>query len=162
MASIVIQPERPDHPAVAGLLAALDDYLGSLYPPEENHILGVADLLVPSVLFLAAFDGDEIVGCGAVRRMPGEPATEGAAYGEIKRMYVKPQARGRRIAERLLAALEDSLGGHGIDRSLLETGSRQPQALRLYERAGYRARAPFGGYEENGTSLFLEKRLMPA
>lgn len=159
MNDIHIRPTRPDHPQVVALLAALDDYLASLYAPEDNHILDVQALLAPEVHFLAAWQGDRIVGCGAVRRMPAEPETAGAPYGEIKRMYVDPELRGRRLAERLLQALEDGLVTEGIGQALLETGSDQHAAVRLYERCGYVRRGPFGGYPDNGLSVFYGKRV---
>jgi putative acetyltransferase len=156
---IVIRPERPDQPEIAGLLRELDAYLGSLYAPQDNHILGVQALLAPEVVFLAARAGGAAVGCGAARRMPGEAATGGVPYGEIKRMYVRPGSRRHRIGARLLLALEDSLLRQGLGRSLLETGRDQTEALQLYERAGYARRGPFAGYPDNGLSLFYEKRL---
>ena len=55
--------------------------------------------------------------------------------------------------------LESVLPVHGIDRALLETGAAQAAAVRLYERSGYRRRAAFGGYPDNGLSLFFEKAL---
>lgn len=154
-----IRPTRPDHPQVVALLAALDAYLASLYAPEDNHILDVQALLAPEVHFLAAWQGETIVGCGAVRRMPAEPETGGQPYGEIKRMYVDPALRGQRLAERLLQALEAQLAGQGIRRALLETGSDQHAAVRLYERCGYVRRGPFGGYPDNGLSVFYEKQV---
>lgn len=159
-ADIVVRPERADHPQVLGLLQALDRYLGELYEPEANHILDLPSLLAPHVAFVVAEQGARIVGCGAVRRMSGEAATTGAAYGEVKRMMVLPEQRGRRIGERILAVLENGLRAGGIDRALLETGARQTAAVRLYERCGYRRRGPFAGYPDNGLSLFLEKRLV--
>lgn len=153
------RPTRPDHPQVRALLTALDDYLAGLYEPEDNHILGVEALLAPEVVFLGAWQGDRLVGCGAVRAMPGEPETGGAAYGEIKRMYVDPTVRGQRIAVRLLLALEDAACARGLGTAMLETGRDQHEAVRLYERAGYVLRGPFGGYPDNGLSLFYEKRL---
>lgn len=159
MTDILIRPTRPDHPQVVALLAALDEYLASLYAPEDNHILDVQALLAPEVHFLAAWQGDRIVGCGAVRRMPAEAETGGVPYGEIKRMYVDPALRGQRLAERLLHALEDALAAEGIGQALLETGSDQHAAVRLYERCGYVRRGPFGGYPDNGLSVFYEKRV---
>lgn len=158
-ADIVIRPERPDHPQVVAMLSALDDYLATLYAPEANHILSVQELLDPSVRFLVACDGDTVAGCGAVRLMPGERDTGGERYGEIKRMYVRPEQRGRRIAEALLATLEDTLLAEGLQLSLLETGEAQTQAVRLYERCGYVRRGAFGGYPDNGLSLFYAKVL---
>lgn len=159
MTELSIRPTRPDHPQVVALLAALDEYLASLYAPEDNHILDVQALLAPEVHFLAAWQGETIVGCGAVRRMPAEPETGGQPYGEIKRMYVDPALRGQRLAERLLQALEAQLAGQGIRRALLETGSDQHAAVRLYERCGYVRRGPFGGYPDNGLSVFYEKQV---
>jgi putative acetyltransferase len=161
--SIVIRRESPDQPDVRAALAALDDYLGSLYPPEANHILDVEALLEPSVRFFVARDGaaavGTLVGTAAVRCMPGEPATDGAPYGEIKRMYVNPARRGERLGVRLLATLEDTLRAEGVRLALLETGRDQHEAVRLYERAGYRPRAAFGGYPDNGLSVFYGKVL---
>jgi putative acetyltransferase len=106
-----------------------------------------------------AEQSQRIVGCGAVRRMRAEAATAGRPYGEIKRMMVAPALRGQRIGERVLDSLEAVLRAEGIDQALLETGDRQTAAIRLYERCGYRRRAAFGGYPDNGWSVFLRKAL---
>lgn len=156
---IAIRPERADHALVQPLLAALDAYLASLYEPEDNHILGVQALLAPEVDFLVAERDGALVGCGATRRMPGEPATSGESYGEVKRMFVQPAQRGQRIAERLLGLLEARLLARGVKLATLETGRDQTEAIRLYERCGYVRRAPFGGYPDNGLSVFYQKRL---
>jgi putative acetyltransferase len=157
--TVEIRPERPDHPQVAALLAELDAYLASLYAPEANHILDLPGMLAPEVRFVAAWQGGRVIGCGATRRMPGEPATGGQPYGEVKRMVVAPPARGRRVGARLLAELEAGLVAQGLRLALLETGRDQHQAVRLYEGAGYRQRGPFAGYPDNGLSLFYEKAL---
>lgn len=154
-----IRHERPDHPQVQALLRRLDDYLGSLYPPEANHILGLEALLAPEVTFLAAWHQDIIVGCGAVRTMPGEPQTEDEPYGEVKRMYVEPSFRGLRMGSRLLSSLESHMHANGLRWSLLETGKDQHEAVRLYARSGYLPRGPFGGYDDNGLSVFMAKPL---
>lgn len=159
LSDILIRPERPDHPEVTALLAELDAYLATLYEPEANHILDVQALLGADIDFLVADDGERLVGCGATRRMPGEPDTDGEAYGEIKRMFVHPAARGKRIAQRVLAVLESRLKSAGVTLALLETGRDQHEAVRLYERCGYGRRAEFGGYPDNGLSVFYEKRL---
>jgi putative acetyltransferase len=74
-------------------------------------------------------------------------------------MYVDPACRGQRIGARLLDALEHSLRARSITLALLETGRDQLEAVRLYERHGYRRRGTFGGYPDNGLSLFMEKVL---
>ena len=153
-----IRPTPPDHPQVQALIGELDAYLLSVYPPEENYLLDLSGLMRPEVTFLGAWQGDTLVGCGAVRTMPGEPATEGQPYGEIKRMFVAPSHRGERIGARILAALETVLHAQGIDRALMETGEELAQATRMYRAAGYVERKEFGEYPDNGSSLFLEKR----
>jgi putative acetyltransferase len=166
MAQPLIAPERvdihiesADQPAVRALLAALDDYLGSLYEPQDNHILSVDELRSPQVHFLVARRLGRAVGCAAFRRMPGEAATGGRPYGEIKRMMVEPAARGGGIGAALLECLERQLVDEGLRLALLETGEAQRQAVRLYQRCGYGRRAAFGGYPDNGLSLFFEKAL---
>ena len=156
---IVIRRERPDQPDVMALLAELDRYLESLYEPEANHILDVHQLLQPEIAFYVARDEGRPVGTAAYRRMAGEAATGGQAYGEIKRMYVDPAMRGRRLGVRLLATLEDGLRAEGIRLALLETGRHQTEAVRLYERGGYTRHGAFGGYPDNGQSLFYGKHL---
>ncbi|MCD0418289.1 GNAT family N-acetyltransferase [Rubrivivax sp. JA1024] len=156
---LTIRPERPDQPEVAALLEQLDAYLASLYPPEANHILDVQALLAPDVYFQVARRAGRLVGIGAFRRMPGETATAGEPYGEIKRMFVPPAERGQRIAEKLLNSLEDRLRTESYRWALLETGVDQHEAIRLYERCGYERRGAFAGYPDNGLSAFYAKAL---
>lgn len=156
---LTIRPERPDQPEVAALLEQLDAYLASLYPPEANHILDVQALLASDVYFQVARRAGRLVGIGAFRRMPGETATAGEPYGEIKRMFVPPAERGQRIAEKLLNSLEDRLRTESYRWALLETGVDQHEAIRLYERCGYVRRGAFAGYPDNGLSAFYAKAL---
>jgi putative acetyltransferase len=153
-----IRPTLPDHPQVPALIAELDAYLCTVYAPEDNHILDLASLQHPAVTFLAAWQGDAVVGCGAVRTMPAEPETGGRPYGEIKRMFVSPAQRGARAGAKILAALETVLHAQGVDQTLMETGEELAQAARMYRAADYVERGAFGGYPDNGVSLFLEKR----
>jgi putative acetyltransferase len=165
--TIGIQQERPDQPDVVALLGALDRYLLSLYPAEAVYNMSVQELLEPEVRFLVARDlalapapePGRIVGTGAYRRRPGESATGGERYGEIKRMYVDPTVRGKRIGSRLLQALESAMLEDGIELALLETGPEQTQAVRLYERSGYTLRGSFGGYPDSPMSAFYAKVL---
>ena len=156
---LIIRAESPDQPDVRALLADLDSYLASLYPPEANHIVDVQGLLAPEVSFYVAREGSQAVGTGAFRRMGGATETDGQPYGEIKRMYVDPAFRGRDIGIKLLDVIERQLRQEGIRLALLETGGQQTQAVRLYERCGYTPRAVFGGYPDNGLSVFYGKAL---
>jgi putative acetyltransferase len=158
---LLIRSESPDQPEVLALLRDLDDYLGSLYAPQDNHILEPAALRSPQVHFVVARVDGVAVGCGASRRMPAHADSGALAYGEIKRMMVHPAARGQGVGAALLARLEQQLRADGLSLALLETGAAQGQALRLYERSGYRRRPPFAGYPDNGLSLFYQKRLQP-
>jgi putative acetyltransferase len=146
-----IETESPRAPEVRELIEALDRYLASLYPPESNHLLDLDVLSAADVrLFVARLKG-EAIGCGAVRIL--------ADYAEIKRMFVKPSARGLRIGSRLLARLEMHALHEGLRVVRLETGVHQVEALQLYRAAGYRERGPFGAYRIDPLSLFMEKVL---
>ncbi len=148
--------EDPDQPDVHALLAEADRYYAGLYPPEENHLLDVATLKTAETAFFVARQGDVLLGYGAVVRRGRDP---GGLWGEVKRMYVAPVARGKRIGKALLDALEAHARRQGIRCLRLETGNRQPEALGLYRAAGYGDIPPFAGYGPSDYSLFMEKRL---
>jgi len=106
-------------------------------------------------VFLLARDAETAVsvGCGALRRL------DEVTY-EIKRMYVTPAWRGRRIGEVLLRALEEAAVSRGALRMRLEAGARQPEALRLYERCGYQRIERFGHYVNCAASICFERVLV--
>lgn len=83
----------------------------------------------------------------------------GPGVAEIKRMYVRPRARGRKVGRRLLAELEERAAALGVRRLVLETGVRQREALRLYHRAGFVEVERFGEYVDSPLSVCLAKRL---
>ncbi|MDG6908502.1 MAG: GNAT family N-acetyltransferase, partial [Nitrososphaerota archaeon] len=83
---VEIKQERADTPEAMRMLDELDRYLISLYPPESNHLLSISELLEPNVSFFVARMNGTAVGCGALLIKSG--------YGEIKRMFVKPEKRG--------------------------------------------------------------------
>ncbi|MCO5733820.1 GNAT family N-acetyltransferase [Rhizobium sp. SSA_523] len=151
-ADIVIRKETPRQPDVARLLALSDAYAASLYPSESNHMLPVDALDNPAVSFFVARRGDTVLGCAA---LVGQAERE----GEIKRMYVDSDARGLKLGRRLLEALESEARRRGITVLRLETGIYQPEAIGLYRKAGYRDIEPFGSYQADPLSLFMEKTL---
>lgn len=110
------------------------------------------DVTIPRSVFLIGRLGGWAVACGAVRLLEGD-------VGEVKRMYVEPAARGRGLAKRLLAALEDVARNMGYVALRLETADRQPEAIRLYEPAEYHRIEPFGLYVGSERSACFEKRL---
>jgi putative acetyltransferase len=149
--SLAIAIERPDGPDVLPLLAAGDSLSASLYPAESNHMLGVRALLDPAVTFFVARAAGRAVGCCALVRKDG--------YGEIKRMFVDEAARGQGVARRLLAVVEQAARSAGLSALKLETGTRQLEAQRLYRSSGFRDIPPFGQYEADPWSVFMEKAL---
>jgi putative acetyltransferase len=150
--SVTVQVGDPASPAVRKLLEQLDRYLDALYPPESNHLLSVESLRKPNVVFLTARVDDQVVGCGAFVNQVGD-------YGEIKRMFVLPEFRGLKIGHHLLEQLETLARASGLKVARLEIGVSQPEAMQLYQRAGYQRRGPFGSYAEDPLSIFVEKAL---
>lgn len=147
--------ESPDQPAVIALIAELDAYLLTRYPPESVYALDLATLKQPPVKFaVVRDDAGAAIGCGAVVLTPD--------YGEIKRMYLRPECRGQGAAGRLLRMLEDEARAAGCPRMTLETGPAQPPALALYTRHGFHRCAPYGDYRDDPLSVFMEKPLAGA
>jgi putative acetyltransferase len=144
----------PADPRARLLLDESDVYMASLYPPQSNHLEGVEALQQANVLFVGACIGEDLAGCGAVKTL-----SDDGVYGEIKRVFVPPHYRGRGISRAIMAFLEQHLIGRGVRIARLEMGAQQPQAMGLYRRLGYRERPPFGKYQPDPLSLFMEKRL---
>ena len=92
------------------------------------------------------------MGCGAVMHDP-------RGWGEIKRMYVRPELRGRGVAGRILAALEEAARARDIALLQLETGVRSLDALAFYRSAGFSERGPFGDYTPDPNCVFMEKMI---
>jgi putative acetyltransferase len=149
---VTIQIERPDQPDVVALLAASDRYTAALYPAESNHMLDVAGLLLPEVTFVVARLDGKALGCASLVKKSDD-------YAEIKRMYVDDAARGSGLGKRLMAALNEQAGHLGVDYLRLETGIHQPEAIALYHRDGFSDIGPFGDYQPDALSIFMEKRL---
>jgi putative acetyltransferase len=142
---------------VADLLRQSTEYASSLYPAESNHLDDVDELSRDNVYLVGAFCHQTLVGIGAVKRLAHD-----VAYGEIKRLYVVPAQRGQGLAKRIMDELEDHLRQRGIGVARLETGIYQPEALGLYKKLGYRVREPFGEYQPDPLSVFMEKRVARA
>src|SRR6185436_3965855 len=150
--AVLIAPERPDHPDAVALMAELDALLEPLYPRESRHGFSVQKLIAESVAFFLIRTDEAAAGCGGVQLF-------GSHYGEIKRMYVRPQFRGKGFAKKLLTHLEDYTRGHGVKTLRLETGIHQPAAIGLYERMGYQRIRPFGNYTDDPLSRCYEKHI---
>lgn len=144
--------ESPDQPDVIALVADLDAYQDTLYPPESRHALDIASLKQSNVLFAVARDSEgQAIGCGAIVLNP--------EFGELKRMYVSPRGRGQGVAKKLMAMLELRAVNSGCKVIRLETGPYQHEALALYASAGYQRRGPFGDYTDDPLSVFMQKHI---
>ena len=147
-----VSVESPTSGEAADLLKALDDELLARYPRHAIHGVNLAELEGGQGFFVVARLDGQAVGCGAVRNL--EPGV-----GEVKRMYVTPNARRQGVAQAVLAKLETTARELGMHTLRLETGTRQPEAIRLYERQGYRRIPCFGEYVSDPFSVCYEKVL---
>lgn len=146
---LAIHPVSPRDPRAVALLSESHALMNALFPAEENHYLDVDALCAEGITFFGAEEGGELLGCAALVRRDG--------YGEVKSMFVAPEARGIGVARRLLAHLERAAQAEALPLLRLETGDRLAAAVSLYEGQGYRRCGPFGGYVANGSSVFYEK-----
>ena len=102
---------------------------------------------------VVAYDGDEAVGCGAVKEYSSDSM-------EVKRMYVPPQHRGKGIASIILKELESWCKELGYKKCILETGKKQPEAIELYKKNGYIIIPNYGQYSTVANSVCFEKSLI--
>ena len=128
--------------------AAMAD-LAQRYGSGDGNPVDAVEFDPPEGCFLVAYRDGQPVGCGGWRTL-SHYADEAAAadVAEIKRMYAVPAERGTGLAGQLLAAVEDSAREHGMTRMVLETGRRQPEAIRFYEKCGYLPIANYGYYRD--------------
>jgi len=99
-----------------------------------------------------AFEDGRAVGCGAIKKYTSETM-------EVKRMYTKPEDRGKGIASQVLAELEEWAREMGYKKCILETGKRQPEAIGLYRKNGYKSIPNYGPYDGVENSVCFEKAL---
>ncbi len=149
-----VRGEQLSSAAAVALVTALNTELSGRYPNRLDCHFDLAEEEVAAGrgMFVVASIGDTDVGCGAVRLIDDDVA-------ELKRMFVVPELRGRRIAAVVLSALEDKARALGANRIVLETGIRSPEALALYGRAGYHEIEKFGPYVASSVSVCMGKDL---
>jgi putative acetyltransferase len=155
MGEVAIAREDPRQSEVIELVSELDRMFEALYPAESNHLLDIETLASPEVRFFVVRERGKALGCGAlwIHR----------DYGEVKRVYVKPSARGRKLGHMILRRLEEEASELGLVLLRLETGVNQPEALSLFKAQGFAQCGAFGEYpEDDPNSVFMEKRLPKA
>lgn len=147
--------DKPTSDARA-LIEELEADLASSYEAEQRHGLDIDRIFKPSIAFFVAYVDDEPIGCGAIAFESG--------YGELKRMYVRPNFRGRGVVQAMIAQLESEATARAVKRLTLETGDVQHAAIRAYERAGFVRCEAFGDYGSMppaaiARSVFFEKQI---
>lgn len=146
----IITPEHPASQDASALIAELDAHLEPLYPRASRHGFSVQKLIADSVAFFVIRDGDTPAGCGGIKLF-------GTEYGEIKRMYVRPEFRGRSFGKLMLDHLAAYAKSNGVGILRLETGIHQHAAIRLYEQVGFQRIPPFGEYKDDPVSRCYER-----
>jgi ribosomal protein S18 acetylase RimI-like enzyme len=149
---VAISAEHPDSADAAGLILELEAHLASLYPATSRHGLSVERLVAEKVDFFVLRSDGTPAGCGGILFVDGE-------YGEIKRMYVRPEFRGLGLGRRILEHLTGHAMSHGMTLLRLETGIHQEEAIALYERQGFHRIPPFGPYTDDSLTVCYEKRV---
>ena len=137
--------------------ALLEEHLRSMHslsPPESVHALDLAKLRRPDITFWTAWDGDVLVGCGALKELD-------RSHGEIKSMRTPETLRRRGAGRAILEHLLDVARARGYERLSLETGSSTAFAAahKLYESVGFARCGPFADYVLDPHSVFMTLRL---
>ncbi|WP_091449678.1 GNAT family N-acetyltransferase [Actinokineospora iranica] len=147
-----IEVRRYDHPDSARLIDEVQQEYVIRYGGVDETPVDAAEFAPPRGLFLVGYLDGTPVATGGWRGHDGGDA-------EMKRMYVTPAVRGRGLARAVLAELERTAYAAGHRRLILETGLRQPEAIALYESAGYTPVTPFGHYADATEAYHLGKPL---
>ncbi len=154
MSLVTINRTTAADPVFVALITELDADLWSRYQPYQAKYDGFNKVDTTARVVIAFLD-QQPVGCACFRPMADDEAVE------IKRMFVRPEARGRGIALAMLNALETWASEDGFPVARLETGNKQPEAVGLYEKAGYSRIANYPPYVGFETSMCMEKLLIP-
>lgn len=156
--ALTIASEDPRAGDALVLWQEMDEFVKTTYPEDEENgvIPTTVDALATKGEFLVARIDGEAVGTGTLMPLAIEPL---GSVMEVKCMYVRPAARGKRVAERVLQQLEVLAAARGASDLKLQCGPRQPAALRLYERNGYSVCRAYVGQVDHPLSIFFEKTL---
>ncbi len=133
------------------LVALLDEEL-KLRDRDDHYFFAQFNKLAGLIGVVVAYIDDIPVGCGAFKQFSD-------AAAEIKRMFVQPDHRGKRIAGQILTELESWILESGFTACVLETGFKQPEAIALYKRSGYTEIPNYGQYADVASSVCMRKTL---
>lgn len=147
-----------DHPDAAKLIEEVQRENAARYGTEDETPVDAGAFAAPHGTFLVGYVDDTPVACGGWR-VHHLADSDAAGDAELKRMYVAESARRQGLARQLLADLEHAALRAGHHRTILETGTRQPEALALYRAVGYREVPKFGHYADEPDSVSMGKNL---
>jgi putative acetyltransferase len=133
--------------------ALLDEHvrnMRAISPPESVHALDLDRLRTPDITFWSIWDGDTLLGCGALKELD-------ARHGEIKSMRTPTALRRRGAARAMLKHIIEVASSRGYSRLSLETGAQDPfkPAHALYGSFGFARCGPFGDYSDDPNSVFM-------
>ncbi|MFV0135356.1 GNAT family N-acetyltransferase [Streptomyces sp. HMX87] len=150
-----------DHPDAVKLNDEVQAEYAVRYGDDgDSTPMAAADFTPPNGLYLIAYDENGVpVASGGWRAQDANDEGNLDGDAELKRMFVIEQMRGRGLARRILALLEEDARAAGRTRMVLETGIKQPEAVALYTSSGYEPCGKFGYYRFHEDSLCYAKRL---
>ncbi len=149
---ITIAAESPLQDELREMIAALNDHLRPLSPPQFQFQMTVEQMAEPETTVLVARDEKgRAIGTGSLKQ-------HGGGLGEIKRMFTLPEVRGQRVGAQLLEALVNLARDMELTRLVLETGVGDGflPAWRLYERGGFSRCGAVLDYPDSGWSAFFD------
>ena len=152
MSDLDLREEPYDGPVAGRLIDAVQQEYVVRYGAPDTTPVDPTEFAPPDGRFVVGYLDTDAVAMGGVRRIDSDTV-------EIKRMYVVPEQRGRGLSRVVLAHLESLARELGAIRVLLETGQKQPEAMRLYETSGYERVEGFGHYRCEPDSVSYGKSL---
>jgi putative acetyltransferase len=152
--AMLIRPDDLRGPEIAALLRAHLDYAIAHTPPESIHVLDLDRLRVPEISFWTAWDGPELLGCGALRAL-------NATEGEVKSMHIAARHRGKGVGTAMLRHILAEARRRRYARLYLETGAYGgfAPARALYVKEGFVPCGRFGDYADDPNSAFMVREL---
>lgn len=154
MSAVIVLPTDIESTDAKAMIKSLSDELAILYKTDEAEQAWYINQMQreEGSCFVVAYLENHPVGCGMVRRL-------GSNLGEIKRMYVATEVRGKGVGAKILTELESQARTLGYHALKLETGIIQPAAIRLYQKMGYQPCPCYGDYADDPLSVCFSKRL---
>ena len=139
---------------IADLLREHLENMHEITPPQSVHALDLEALRSPDITFWAAWEGDELLGCGALKELDSRS-------GEVKSMRTAKAHRRRGVASKILEHIIKEALRRAYDCLNLETGAfpEFAPARTLYIRYGFEYREPFAQYVDDPNSVFMMKKL---